>query len=127
MIVIDTSAWIEYFLGSLRGRQVQGLMVVEKRLATPAIVLVELACKFFRDGVDFTTHVEYIRKNSEILGLDDVDILSIARNYAKMKVASGNKSSLSDAIIFTAAESYGAVVVTCDSDFQGLAGVRVIH
>jgi predicted nucleic acid-binding protein len=48
MVVYDTYAWIEYFLGTSKGAQVKKLL--DKGGYTPSIVLAEISRKYFREG-----------------------------------------------------------------------------
>jgi len=51
LIVLDSYAWIEYFLGSDTGRTVREYLNTEE-VVTPSIVLAEIARKYLRDGVE---------------------------------------------------------------------------
>jgi len=51
LIVLDSYAWIEYFLGSVSGRIVKEYLESEE-VCTPSIVLVEVARKYLREGIN---------------------------------------------------------------------------
>ncbi|MBI4439000.1 PIN domain-containing protein [Candidatus Woesearchaeota archaeon] len=126
MIVLDTSAWVEYFIGSDRGRKVESFIKEDGALATPMIVLVELACKSARENIDFSSQIGFIRANSAILGFDEEMVIPIAETYASLK-ARNRKLSLADAIILSTAKSRSALLVTCDSDFSGAGNVEIVR
>ena len=50
MIVLDSYAWVEYFIGSDSGRVVKECLDGEEAF-TPSIVLAEVARKYLREGV----------------------------------------------------------------------------
>jgi len=52
MVVYDTYAWIEYFLGSSKGVKVKELL--KKGGYTPSIVLAEISRKYLRRAIQLT-------------------------------------------------------------------------
>ena len=52
MIIVDTFAWVEYFLGSKKGKIVEEYLN-ENNLVTPSIVLIELSCKSAKENWNF--------------------------------------------------------------------------
>ncbi len=125
MIVIDTSAWVEYFIGSRKGIQIESLLKPGEIIATPVIVLIELSCKSIKEEVDFSSQLDFIKSNSIVLNIDEALVLPIAKNYIELR-RKNKKLSLADAIIITIAKNQGAVLVTCDSDFVGADKVKII-
>lgn len=51
-IVVDTYAWIEFFVGNEKGEKVKNLMTKSTDVYVPDIVLAEIARKYLREGVD---------------------------------------------------------------------------
>jgi predicted nucleic acid-binding protein len=51
MVVYDTYAWVEYFLGTDKGLRVRTLLKEEGGY-TPSIVLAEISRKYLREGVN---------------------------------------------------------------------------
>ncbi|MDK2383479.1 MAG: PIN domain-containing protein, partial [Candidatus Korarchaeota archaeon] len=51
-LVVDSYAWIEYFLGSDKGKKVLEELRRAEEVITPSVVLAELAHKYFREGMD---------------------------------------------------------------------------
>jgi len=125
MFIFDTSAWVEYFIGSSRGAKVRDILESQEKIATPIIVLIELSCKASKEGVDFTSNVDFIRQKSTIIGIGVDDVESVGKTYAKMRKING-KTSLPDAVVATAAKDNGATIVTCDRDFIGVENVNLI-
>ena len=125
MIFFDTSAWVEYFIGSSRGQKIREILEGDENIATPIIVLIELSCKAYKENTDFNAQLGFIRQNSAIINLDEDIVLDIGKIYAEMK-KKNKKTSLAYAVIATISVSHGAVLITCDSDFKGLGNVQII-
>lgn len=51
MIVLDTHAWIEYFIGSERGATAGEYIEKGEKIVTPDIVLAEIARKYPHNGI----------------------------------------------------------------------------
>lgn len=124
MIVFDTSAWVEYFIGSPKGLQVKDILASDE-IGTPIIALIELSCKAYKENTNFNAQLDFIKQNSIILNLSETIVLDIGKLYSAMK-ARNKKTSLADAIIAAMANAHNAVVVTCDSDFRDLSYAKFI-
>lgn len=126
MIFFDTSAWIEYFIGSPKGLKIKNILESEEDIATPLIVLIELSCKAHKENTDFKIQMDFIKQTSTILNLNEGIVPSIGKVYVEMKGKS-KKTSLADAIIASMAKVQNAVLITCDSDFKDLQNVKIIY
>lgn len=123
MYVLDSSAWIEYFIGSPRGMKIR--QIVDNKantIATPLIVLVELSCRHRRDDIDFIEQLDFIRLHSSILGMND-DVVVPAGNLYRIMRRKNDKASIADAVIAASAQANHATIVTCDSDFTGVENI----
>lgn len=126
MIVLDTSAWVEYFVGSRKGREIEGFLKSERdKIATPVIVLIELGCKAYKEKTDFKAQMDFVRQNSALLRLDEGLVTDTAKIYVELR-GKNRKISLADAIILATARKHNATLVTCDSDFVEADGVRIV-
>ena len=67
--VFDTYAWIEFFEGTEKGKIVKKYLM-ENKVLTPSIVILELSYKADREGWDFKKHLNFIILHSEIFGFD---------------------------------------------------------
>ena len=114
MITFDTYAWIEYFMGSEKGRQVSHYVNSDDPIFTPTICLAELMVKFLRDGVPETNRkktIERVRKRSMLMQLDDV----IALKAAELK---NEGLPLVDAVVYATALQNKTQLLTGDKHFE---------
>lgn len=136
MKILDTSAWIEYFIGGERGRIVQGWVDGDEKIITPDIVLAEFARKCARDGLKDTNvkrMVYFITSRSTIETIDAKLSLLAARSWLKLTDRASRqklgKPSLTDGILLAVARRHskeGGVVITTDGHFKGLKEARMI-
>lgn len=132
MIVFDSYAWIEYFLGSDNGRTVREYLNTEE-VVTPSIVLAEIARKYLRDGVeqeDVVKRLNFISANSTIIEINAELSLAAAKAYLelseKAKVEQLRRPGLADGIILASGRTLGAKIVTGDEHFKGLTEIVYI-
>jgi predicted nucleic acid-binding protein len=126
LIVLDSYAWIEYFLGGDSGRIVKEYLDSEE-VFTPSIVLAEVARKYLREGVDEKDVVKrliFIVSRSNILELDvQLSVLAAKAYLELLKMAKEKKlktPSLTDGIVLAAGRMLKARIVTGDEHFKGL-------
>lgn len=131
MVVYDTYAWVEYFLGSNRGFRVKELL--KEGGHTPSVVLAELARKYIREGVDRDTardRMLFISAKTEIVDISPEIALRAAEIYFELqhlaKEGSKRTPSLVDAIIYATALMLKVDLITGDSLFKDLPHVIYI-
>ncbi|MDE0005504.1 MAG: type II toxin-antitoxin system VapC family toxin [Rhodospirillaceae bacterium] len=118
MILLDTSAWIEWLLSTEISTTVEQHLPKTRTWLVPTIVQLELAKTITRDVnetladevIAFTKHCTIIPLNTEIA----VEAAQACRDHGL---------STADAIIFATAQAHDAELLTCDSDFADLPGV----
>lgn len=132
MIVFDSYAWIEYFLGSDSGRIVKNYIDVEE-VVTPSIVLAEVARKYLREGMNeegVDKRLNFIAANSTVLNIDVELSMAAAKAYLelfeKAKMERLKRPSLTDGIVLATGRILGAKIVTGDEHFKGFAEVVYI-
>jgi len=132
LIVFDSYAWIEYFLGSDSGRVVKNYIDVEE-VVTPSIVLAEVARKYLREGVkeeDVFKRLNFIVASGTVTEIDAELSMAAAKAYlelfAKAKAEKLKRPSLTDGIVLATGRILGAKIVTGDEHFKGLAEVVYI-
>ena len=124
MLLLDTSAWVEYFIGSQKGVKIRDILEGEE-ITTSIISLIELSCKAYKEATDFAQQMDFIKQHSAILNVDEEIVVAVGKTYRELR-ARNKKAGLADAVIATTAKLHNAYIVTCDYDFKGLEGIRLI-
>jgi len=132
MVVFDTYAWIEYFIGSEKGRKVREFLIKEDG-KTPSIVLAEIARKYLREGFEkgeIRKRLEFIAARTEIINIDVRISMKAAELYLRLldhaKKGGLRTPSLADALIYAMALLSGERLLTGDKLFKGLTKVEYI-
>lgn len=125
-ILLDTSAWVEYFNGSDKGRKVRETLVSAGSFAlTTGMVAAELASKFLRDGKPADEIITALRAISVLVAFDYDVANKTAGIYVRQR-KSKPKFGIVDAHIVAAAMLNGAKIITCDTDFSGIPEAVVV-
>lgn len=121
-VVVDTSAWIEWLIGSPTGQQVAGHLPGQSDWLVPTMVQLELSKWLTREvGEDKADQVIAFTQVCQVVTLDTEIALAAADACRVRKLASA------DAIILATARAQGATLLTCDACFEGLDGVTLIR
>lgn len=121
MRLVDTSAWIEWLVGSQVGADLAGELPDRDQWLVPTLVQLELAKWLSREvGEDKADQVIAFTETCVVADLDTPTALSAADLCAKHKL------STADAIIYATALAHGAELLTCDRHFENLPGVRFV-
>lgn len=121
MRLVDTSAWIEWLVGSPLGRSLDVELPEREQWLVPTIVQLELAKWMVREvGDDEADRVIAFTETCVVADLDTVTALSAAEICARHKLATA------DAIVYATALRHGADLLTCDRHFEKLPGVRFV-
>lgn len=121
MRLVDTSAWIEWLIGSAVGQRVAAALPEPGQWLTPTIVQLELAKWLTREvGEAKADQVIAFTETCTVVDLTTPIALSAADLCARHKLATA------DAIVYATALAHGAELVTCDRHFEGLPSVRFI-
>ncbi len=122
MILVDTSAWIEWLIGSPTGEKLAGQLPEQTEWLVPTMVQLELAKWLTREvGEDKADQVIAFTQVCQVVPLDTEIALAAAESCREHKLATA------DAIIFATARAQGATLLTCDVHFEGLLGVTLIE
>jgi predicted nucleic acid-binding protein len=121
--LLDTYAWVEYFIGSDQGETVKNLIELE-RIHTSIISVAELSDKYCRDGLidEWENRYKFITSKSNILHLT----MDIAKNAGSRKLnlrKTIKKIGLADAIIIETAFQNNLRIVSGDTHFEGLDNI----
>lgn len=118
MRVVDTSVWIEWFIGSPLGRRLAKEMPDRSECIVPTIVQLELAKWLLREsGEDRADQVIAYTQKCIVVPLDTPLALLAAELHRQHKLATA------DAIVYATAQSRGAELLTCDAHFAKLPAV----
>lgn len=121
MRLVDTSAWIEWLIGSPVGKTVAFNLPDRGQWLVPTIVQLELAKWLTREiGEDKADQVVAFTETCIVADLDTAIALSAADLCARHKLATA------DAIVYATALANGADLLTCDRHFEKLPSVRFV-
>ena len=123
-VLFDTYAWVEYFLGSTKGKIVEKILE-QNEVLTPVIVLIELSCKAARERWNFNKQLEFIKAKSLILDIGEKVILKTGSVYLKMR-SNIKDFGLIDSIILATSMIEMADIVTGDKHFRNLNNVKYL-
>lgn len=131
ILVFDSYAWIEYFLGSKLGERVLKLIERAELIYTPTVVLLEIANKYFREGFNEESVKERINAimNQSLIIPTEIDVLLLIRKAQRIlsgnvkKLGQKSKPSMIDYYLYALAMKIGAKIVTGDKHFKGLSNV----
>jgi predicted nucleic acid-binding protein len=118
MILVDTSAWIEWLIGSPTGERVSEHLPEQDVWLVPSMVQLELTKWLTREvGEDRADQVIAFTQVCRVVPLD-TEIALAAAEACRI-----HRLSTADAVIFATAQVHGAKVVTCDAHFENLPSV----
>nr|WP_278465387.1 PIN domain-containing protein [Sulfolobus islandicus] len=132
-LVMDSYAWIEFFLGSDKGKKVFEILSSADEILTPDLVLAEIGRKYIREGIDEKAVIErlkFMEENSVILCINSELSVEGAMAYiellSKAKSEGKSKPSLTDSVFLAISRKYTAKIVTRDEIFKGMNEVIFI-
>ena len=122
MVLVDTSAWIEWLIGSPTGDKLASHLPDQSDWLVPTMVQLELANWLTRElGEDKADQVIAFTQVCQVIPLDTEIALAAA------EACRANRLATADAVIFATARQRGATLLTCDAHFAGLPGVTLIE
>lgn len=118
MRVVDTSAWIEWLVGSPLGRKLGKEIPAREQCIVPTLVQLELAKWLAREtDEDRLDQVIAYTQKCLVVPMDTRIALLAADLCRKHKLATA------DAIVYATARKQGADLLTCDAHFAKLPDV----
>ncbi|MBT2322633.1 type II toxin-antitoxin system VapC family toxin [Variovorax paradoxus] len=113
--VVDTSAWIEWLVGSALGKKLGKEFPDKERCIVPTIVQLELSKWLMREvGEEEADQVLAYTQKCVVVPLDTSIALLAAELHREHKLATA------DAVVYATARHQGADLLTCDAHFEGL-------
>lgn len=121
MVLVDTSAWVEWLIGSPVGGHIGDRLPEPENWLVPTMVQLELSKWLTREaGEDKADQVIAFTETCVVADLDTRIALAAAELCVRHKLATA------DAIVYATARAFGAELLTCDSHFAGFDGVTLV-
>ena len=126
--IIDSYAWLEYFMGTEAGRKVKVIIDSEaNEKLTPSICLAEIYAKILRTEDEKKAELRraFIKSRSALVTLTE----ELAVEAAKIDVDMKKKVQgwgLADSIVLSTARNRNGKVATGDQHFRGLAEAYMV-
>lgn len=118
MRVVDTSAWIEWLIGSALGRKLGKEFPDKAQCIVPTLVQLELSKWLMRElGEDRADQVIAYTQKCAVVSLDTRIALRAAELHRQYRLATA------DAIVYATALEHDADILTCDAHFEKLPRV----
>jgi len=126
--VIDTYAWVEYFIGSQSGGKVKEIVHKdENEITTPECCLAELKGWCLREGKNFEDAYTILKANSEIEKIFTEDWLDAAEIRHEMRRKKGiTDFGLIDSLIVAKQRRNKCKIVSGDKHFENLKDVEYV-
>jgi predicted nucleic acid-binding protein len=126
--VIDSYAWIEYFMGSKKGEAAKAIIENSEEKITPTICVAEVYAKTLKMESQELAEKQkaFIKDKSALVFLDESIAVESARINVRMK-KEVDGWGLADSIVYATAIVKKAEVVTGDEHFKKLTNVLFIE
>ena len=119
MNLLDTSAWIEYFLGTNHAKLFRSAAGEKESLIIPSIVLYEIFKRFYQQyGKTAALDVVALMRQGIVIPLD----FELAVSAGTISHETG--LAMADSIILATARRHDATIWTLDKDFEGMEKVK---
>lgn len=119
MNLVDSSAWLEYFVDGPNAKLFSEPLTDVSHLIVPTICLYEVFKVVLRErGEDHALQAIALMQQGKIIELTTELAIQAAKNSLDYQIP------MADSIIFTTAKMYDATIWTQDADFKDIPGVR---
>lgn len=123
-MLLDTSAWIEFFEGSNKGERVKEVLN-QNKCYTSIVSLAEITNWSLKYNRDTTFFIDTVEKLSSIINTDKVIVVSAGQlNYERKK--KNKKWGMLDSFILATGMVYNLKILTKDSDFKDLEDIELL-
>lgn len=123
LYLIDSYAWVEYFLGSPKGKILQALLREEtNQFLTVVCCLAEIKGWSLRNKKDFVPLLKIIHANSTLVSVQESDWVSAADIRFTLRKEKKH-FGLIDAVILVKQKEHQGRVISGDHHFKGLPEV----
>lgn len=124
-MLLDSSAWVEFFEGSRKGEKIREI-IKEAQCFTSIVSIAELVKWCIKNNLDKDYYIKSIEENSLVLNLKKEIVIKAGMINARHKKIA-KKFSMLDSIIYATAISYSLPLITTDNDFSMLDNVKIIR
>ena len=118
MHCVDSSGWIEFFLGSTAGRTFKPIIEQTDQLIVPSLSFFEVHRFLSRtaDAAQRETGLDIMRRGKVVE-------LTAQRAIAASDTAQKHRLAMADAVMYSIAREFNATFWTQDADYKDLPGV----
>ena len=116
-MLLDSFAWMEYFMGTQEGEKIRRLVDDDIQLYTSPIVIAEIYSKSLRTDGNAEERKDFIIKRCALIVFDENIAVEAAKIHAENKIKKPD-FGLADAIILASARNRNIKVVTGDPHFK---------
>lgn len=123
-MLLDTSAWVEFFIGSKKGRRVKEVLN-NNDCYSSIVTLAELSNWSLKEVQETRKLINTVKELSNIIDLDeDISILAGKLNFERKRV--NKKWGMLDSFILATGAIYGLNVLTADKDFEDVPYAEIM-
>jgi predicted nucleic acid-binding protein len=125
-LILDSSAWIEYFMGSDKGKKVRAHLAKANAFTIiTGVTVAEICKKFLQTSQPSETLITALRMMTKLVTIDYKAGEDTARIVIKQR-QTRPKFSTADAHIVAIARQHNVRIITCDTDFLDIPEATVI-
>lgn len=117
--LFDSSAWIEFFLGTKKGLVVKDVLDSKSTIITPDSCVAEVFSWCLRENKDFGQALFIMRQASQFQEITTNTWIEATRIRADLR-PTRPKIGIMDALVIALQKNFGPIIVTKDTDFRGL-------
>jgi len=125
-LVVDSWAWLELFMGTKYGEEVESRLAKSTESLTTAVTLAEVVSVALRRKRPTEDKIAAIRSISRVVAPTPDDAIEAGIIHAKTKDMNPN-FSIADAFVLQLARKTGAKVLTGDPAFRGIRDAELIQ
>lgn len=124
MLLLDTSAWVEFFLKSKKGGKIKNYLRTQT-CYTSILTIAEISNWAMKENVNGRDLINIIIKLTHVLNLSiKISFLAGELNFQQKKLE--KNWGMADSIIFATSQIFNLKILTKDSHFQNLPDVEMI-
>src|SRR3989338_3130902 len=126
LYIIDSYAWVEYFIGSQKGKIMQALFLEsENKFMTVDCCLAEIKCWSLKQKHDFEELFKVIRANSHIISLTEHNWIKAGEKRHELR-KSRKGFGLIDATLLIKQAELNCSIISGDPHFKGLPKIKFL-